>query len=196
LQKRTKMKVLIEHNYTKKNGKDKSLVKIEKRDLWAGDVTLAKVIYPFLKKYRNLYNGKNPMSGYPAEFAPDPLKPEGPDNPDRFNEWLLCLEMMVYSFGWIAKNGDWDGPEVKNYHKEYTKHLKPYRNELKKLKQLDKERFAALKPHGALNSLEWDRRSEILHPVFEKYHKKFEEHRIKVQEGIDLFAKHFGSLWT
>ena len=90
----------------------------------------------------------------------------------------------------------WDGPEVKNYHKEWAQLLKPYRNELKKLKQRDKERFAALEPNGALNSLEWDRSSEIIPPVFEKYYPKFVEHRIKVQEGIDLFAQHFGSLWT
>jgi hypothetical protein len=189
------MKVLIEHNYNKKNTKAKTLVKIESQDLWEGNVTLAKVIYPFLKKYRNLYKGKNPMCGYPMAFSSDPLKPEGPDNPDRFNEWLLCLDKMVYAFGWIAKNHDWDGPEVKNYHKEYTQLLKPYRKELKKLAKLDDERFASTKLR-ALNSLEWDRRSEITRPVFEKYHKKFEEHHIKLQEGIDLFAKYFGSLWT
>jgi hypothetical protein len=86
--------------------------------------------------------------------------------------------------------------EVKNYLKEYTQLLKPYRKELKRLAQEEDKRFAAAKPHTALKSLEWDRRSEILHPVLEKYYKKFEAHRAKVQEGIDLFAKHFGSLWT
>ncbi len=187
------MKVSIEYS---KNSKDKVSVKVEGRDLWNGDVTLARIIYPFLKKYRNLYNGKNPMTGYPATFGPDPLKPEGPDNPDRFNEWLLCLDKMVYSFGWIAKHGDWNGLEVENYYKEYTQVLKPYRKELKKLEILDKQRFAGLKPHESLNSLAWDRQSEILGPIFEKYHNKFEEHRKRIQEGIDLFAKHFGSLWT
>jgi len=188
------MKVLIEHKYGK-TGRDKTRVTIEKGDLWDGDATLAKVIYPFLKKYRNLYNGKNPMCGYPAAFAPDPLKPEGSDNPDRFDEWLECLDKMVYSFEWIAKHGNWDGPERKNYFKESEQALKPYREELKKLAKLDKERFAALKEDGALNSLEWDRSSEITHPVVEKYYPKFDEHRIKVQEGIDLFAQYFGSLW-
>lgn len=189
------MKVLIEHK-DGKSARDKTFVTIEKRDLWDGDVTLAKVIYPFLKKYRNLYNGKNPMCGYPAAFAPDPSKPEGTENPDRFNEWLLYLDKMIYSFEWIAKNHDWDGPETKNYFKEYTLLLKPYRKELKRLAQEDDKRFDAAKTHTALNSLEWDRRSDILQPIFEKYFKKFEEHRAKVQDGIDLFAKHFGSLWT
>lgn len=179
-----------------RSGKEKTHVKIEKGDLWAGDVTLAKVIYPFLKKYRNLYNGKNPMCGYPMAFSSDPRKPEGPDNPDRFDEWLICLDKMVYAFGWIAQHKDWDGPEVKNLHKESDVLLKPYRKELKKLALQDKKRFAALKEDGALNSLEWDRRSEILHPLYRDYFKKFKKHRDKIQEGINLFAKHYGSLWV
>ena len=187
------MKVSIQYD---KNGKSKADVKIEGRDLWSGDVTLAQVIYPFLKRYRNLYNGKNPMCGYPASFAPDPNLPEGPDNPDRFNEWLECLDKMIYSFGWIAKGKDWDGPEVENLHKECDILLKPYRKELKKLAKLDDERFAALVEDSTLNSLEWDRRSELVHPIYQKYFPLFKAHHVKVQEGIDLFAKHFGSLWT
>ena len=187
------MKVSIEYG---KDSKDKAHVRIEKGDLWEGDVALARVIYPFLKKYRNLYNRKNSMCGYPAKFAPDPSKPEGPDNPDRFQEWLICLDKMVYSFGWIAKNKDWDGPEVENFCKACAVRLKPHRKELKKLAAQDKERFKAIKSNGGLNSLKWDRETEILQPVYEIYHKKFEEHRNKIQEGIDLFAKHYGSLWV
>lgn len=104
------MKVSIEYS---KNNRYKTDVTIESRDLWSGDVTLAKVIYPFLKKYRKLYNGTNPMSSYPMAFAADPRKPEGPDNQDRFDEWIICLDKMIYAFGWIAKNQDWDGPELK-----------------------------------------------------------------------------------
>ena len=104
------MKVSIKYS---KNHRDTTDITIESRDLWNGDVTLAKVIYPFLKKYRNLYNGKNPMSSYPMAFAPDPCKPEGPDNQDRFDEWIICLDKMIYAFGWIAKNHDWDGPSIK-----------------------------------------------------------------------------------
>jgi hypothetical protein len=109
------MKVNIE---CKKNQKNTVQVKIENGDLWNGDVTLARVIYPFLRKYKNLYKGKNSMCGYPAAFASNPLKPEGPDNPDQFDEWLLCLDKMMYSFEWISKNKDWDGPEVKSFYKE------------------------------------------------------------------------------
>jgi hypothetical protein len=169
------MKVLIEYD---KNGKSKTSVKIDGRDLRESNVTLEKVIYPLLKKYRNLYNSKNPMRGYPAEFGPDPRKEEGPDNPDRFDEWLACLDKMVYAFEWIAKGKDWDGPEWGNCSKECDIALKLYKKECK------------------TKSLELNKEIEVMAPVFDKYQIKFDEHRAKLQEGIDLFAKHFGSLWT
>jgi hypothetical protein len=118
------------------------------------------------------------------------------DNQDRFDEWIICLDKMIYAFGWIAKNQDWDGPECKNFHKPRDAFLKPYKKELRELAAQDVERFKALKPNCGLNSLEWDRKAEILQPVYAVYFKKFEEHRNKIQEGIDLFARHYGSLWT
>src|SRR5579871_2492297 len=169
-----RMQVSIEYG---KNGKDKVRVKIESRDLWQGDVALARIIYPFLKKYRNLYNGKNPMRGYPMAFSPDPCEPEGPENPDRFDEWLICLDKMVYSFEWIAKKKDLCGPDEKNFGKECDARRKMYRKELKELRIQDRERFRVAKPNSALNSLRMDKEFEIMDPVIEKYRKKIEEHR-------------------
>jgi len=102
---------------------------------------------------------------------------------------------MVYSFGWIAKNNDWDGPEQKEYFKEYDRLLKPYKKELKKLAQQDTERFDGAKKLWLLPSLEFNQRMEIVHPAYQKFQPLFEAHRQKVQEGIDLFAKYFGSFW-
>jgi hypothetical protein len=186
------MKVSIEYT---KDGKDKVSISIEGGDLWDGDVTLARIIFPFLKKYRKLYERKHGTIGYPAAFAPDPFKPEGPDNPDRFQDWLICLEKLIYSFEWIAKHKDSDGPAAKEYYKERAKLLKPYRKELKRLSIEDDKRFKEAKPHTALESLAWNRRSEITEPLLLEYIKKFEEHRKKLQEGIDLFAKYFRHLW-
>jgi len=187
-----KMKVSITY---KDNKKDKVKVSVTFDDLWSGDVTLARVIYPFLKKYRKRYDTHKGYMGYPAEFAPDPLREEGPDNPDKFNEWLECLDKMIYSFEWISKKRGWDGPAEKEYFKETEKLLKPYKTELQKLAKEDDKRFKALDKGGALNSLEWDRRSEIVLPVLLAYEPKFEAHRKQLQEGIDLFAKHFASFW-
>ena len=185
------MKVSIEYS---KNAKDQVSVKIEGRDLWEGNVTLSRVIYPFLKKYRNLYKGKNPMTGYPMDFSADPCKPEGPDNPDRFEEWLLCLDKMIYSFEFIAKEKD--VPGTKEFHKQCRELLKSQRKALNKLAKEDDKRFTAAGESAAFESLEWNRESEILRPAYDAYFKKNEEHDKKIQEGLDLFAKHFGSLWT
>ena len=185
------MKVSITY---KDNEKDKVKVSVTFDDLWSGDLTLARVIYPFLKKYRKRYDTHKYM-GYPMDFACDHTKPEGPDNPDRFDEWLVCLDKMVYSFEWIAKNRGWDGPSEKEYFKEYSKLLKLHKKELKKLAEEDDERFKNIGEARGLNSLEWDRRSEIMQPLYEIFSPQFEAHRQKVQEGIDLFAKYFSSLW-
>lgn len=186
------MKVSITYKYKEK---DKVKVSIVDNDLWNGDRTLARVIYPFLKKYRRRYDKPAKCLGYPAVFASDPTKAEDPDNLDRFDEWLQCLDKMTYSFEWIAKNDGWDGPETKEYFKECQRLLKPHKNELKKLSQEDNQRFKNAEGHTALQSFESNRYFKIIHPAHEIFEPKFEAHRQKVQEGIDLFAKYFGNLW-
>lgn len=180
-----------------KNGeKDTVKVSVEYGDLWEMDVTLARVIFPVLKKYRKQYDRKNSFIGYPASFAPDSVRSVDPSDDDaQLAEWLICLDKMIYSFEWIAKNHSWDGPAEKEYFKECTRLLKPHKKELKKLAKMDEERFAALEDSGALNSLELDRYSEIIRLAIEAFREPSEQHRKKIQEGIDLFAKHYASLW-
>ena len=55
------MKVSISYKYKEK---DKVIVSVTSRDLWRGDVTLARVIYPFLKKYRKCYDLHKEGIGY------------------------------------------------------------------------------------------------------------------------------------
>lgn len=183
------MKVSITY---KDKEKDKVNVSVTYDDLWNGDVTLARIIYPFLRKYRKMYDRKK-YAGYPMDFAADPNKPEGQDNPDRFDEWLKCLDKMVYSFEWIAKCRGWDGPAAEEYLKEWQRLTKLHKKELNQLAQQDKERSKDGKRLS--ESLEWNRRSEIMHPVYEKFQPIFDAHRQKVQKGIDLFAKYFHSFW-
>jgi hypothetical protein len=186
------MKVSITYKYKEK---DKVKVSVTYDDLWNGDVTLARVIYPFLKKYRKMYDKQDGHPGYPAVFASDPTREAGPDNPDKFDEWLKCLDRMIYSFEWIAKNHSWDGPAEKEYFKECNRLLKPHKKELKKLAQEDRERFKNANGPTALESFKLNRELEIMRPAFEVFEPKFEAHRQKVQEGINLFAKYFGSFW-
>ncbi len=152
------------------------------------------VLYPILKKYRRRYDRKDKYMGCPAAFDSGSVKSLGPDNSNRLDEWLLCLDKMVYSFEWLAKHDDWDGPDSDECYKEYCKVLKHYEKELKQLKKEDKKRLKEA-PHAGLESLAFNRKMEIARPVFQGYEKKFEEHRKRIQEGIDLFAKHFSSLW-
>lgn len=185
------MKVDISYN---KNSKDSVKVSVKGRDLWDASLTLARVIYPVLKKYRKFHDKNN--IGFPMDFSQDPTKPEGPDNCDRPEEWIKALDAMVYSFEWIAKDGDWDGPAAAVFCKEYDKLLAPHKKELKKLEQEDKLRFAQLVGSGALPSLAFNRRLEIMSPAFDKLRPEAEKHRQKIQNGLDLFVKYFGALWT
>ena len=50
--------------------KDRVKVSVEGRDLWHASQTLARVIFPVLKKYRALYdNDGDGYAGYPMDFA-------------------------------------------------------------------------------------------------------------------------------
>lgn len=42
---------------------------------------------------------------------------------------------------------------------------------------------------------EMEEENEICRPIYDAYQPLFDEHRKRVQEGLDLFAKHFGSFW-
>ena len=47
----------------------------------------------------------------------------------------------------------------------------------------------------AYRCYEIEKEMEICSPIYEKYQPIFDEHKKRVQEGLDLFAKHFGSFW-
>lgn len=185
------LKVNISYN---KKSKDTVKVSVENRDLWDASLTLARVIYPVLKKYRKLYD--HGQVGCPMDFAQDPTKPEGPDNQDRHEDWIACLDAMVYSFEWIAKGKNWEGPAYLQWGKEYSKLLSLHKKELKKLAKEDDQRFEQFVGPGGLESFELNYRMKIMQPIHEKYSKEFDLHYQKIQDGLNLFAKYFGALWT
>lgn len=139
------------------------------KDLWSGDVTLAGIIYSFLKKYRDSYNKGN--CSYPSDFIKDierysdlsDLKVHPEKEDEGFKQWLECLDTMIYSFKWMAQEKD-DFPNSKEH---------PYWKTLK----------------------HWPKKDEYDEQLFQDYHKKELEHYDLIQKGIDLFAKHFKSLW-
>lgn len=185
------MKVSITYKNKEKDGVK---VSVSEDDLWDCYVTLARVIYPLLKKYRKRYDNPKKHHSYPTEFSSDLRRLDRPDDPEKFNEWLQCLDKMVYSFECIAKNRGWDGPAQKEYCKEAIKLMALHKKELEELREKDKERRRESK-EPAIESLELNRRLDIIHPLVQKFEPQFQEHHRKVQEGIDLFAKYFDSLW-
>ena len=185
------MKVDISYN---KKSKDTVKVSVEGHDLWNTDVTLARVIYPVLKKYRKFHDKE--QVGFPMDFSQDPTKPEGPDNCDRYEDWTACLDAMVYSFEWIAKHKDWDGPAAALCYKECAKLLAAQKNEIKKLRALDKLQNGQDSKKDAMALLGTQRSIEIMSPAFDALRPEAEKHRQKIQNGLDLFAKYFGALWT
>lgn len=94
-------------------------------------ITLARVIFPLVKKYRRLYDRKNGYTGSPIDFAMNPFEPLGSNNDDRLSDWLIGLDKMIYSFEWIAKRRNWNGPMQKEFFKQCQKVLRPYKKELK-----------------------------------------------------------------
>lgn len=160
--------------------KDTVKVSVENGDLWDMDVTLARVIFPVLKKYRKLYDRKNGHTGMPMDFAANPCEPEGPENVDRLEDWLICLDKMVYSFGWLAKGRGWEGPVEDEFFKEYDRCIKAYKKEMN-------VSFRA--------QLSFDEQMKIIRPIAARYQKQFDDHHTKIQEGINLFAKYYGALW-
>lgn len=68
-------------------------------ELWSLDFTLAKLIYPRLKAFRET------TVSYPT-------------NLEDFNEWQDILDKMLYSFEFLASDDKWD-----NFEKEASKEI-------------------------------------------------------------------------
>ncbi len=194
--------MIVDISYPENNGltKTKSHVTIQPRDLWDGSETLAIVIHAWLKRYRALYNHKrNPLCSYPPSFCTEPYD-EHQDEESQMKAWLDALDAMIYSFHHCAYAYWSDGPTEKLFHKEHAELEKINRKLLKRARLLDDTEAAERKKNktdaGGYESHYWNLHMHILDPLYHKYHPLFEEHHNKVQYGLDLFAKHFKSLWT
>lgn len=168
------MKILI-GKYPKANGEQKVSIRIDPYDTYSMDCTLALIIVPMLKQL------KKTMHGYPSEMLPDyGLMPDGYwDEPKggplhkqaRANEkaavkcWNGILDKMIWSFTQV--NDDWE------------RKFWSGRFDTKFEKQKDGTRLMV---HGPKHTAKYDRNGA-------------EAHGARIQEGIDLFAKHYFSLW-
>lgn len=91
------MKVFI-GRFPKNGGERKVRVEISDHDIWSLDHTLALIILPALKKFK-----ENQM-GHPCGLRPDPtgLPETGCGNCGCEQEWNVILDKMLYSFEHIV----------------------------------------------------------------------------------------------
>lgn len=192
------MKALIE--YPRKR-KDKVKVSVNWMDLMDMDQTIARVLYPLFKKYRANYNRKRPVGGFPTSMAEgicDSYEMTPEQEAQCLEKWLLILDKIVYSFKALSDDSiDWDGPAQKEMVKECIKlkrtHQSKKRMKLARVRDIEEHLAHPGKP--AYRSYEMEEGMEICSPIYEKYQPIFDEHKKRVQEGLDLFAKYYGSFW-
>lgn len=192
------MKVLIEYP---KKGKDTVKVSSTWMDLMDMDQTIARILYPLFKKYRARYNKKKHMGGFPmtmAEGICDSYEMSPEQEQKCLENWLSILDKIVYSFKALADNQiDWDGPAQKEMFKECQKIRKTYQaqKQMKLVRLREVEEQEANPDKLGYRSYETEERIKICGPIYDKYQPILDEHKKRVQEGLDLFAKHFGSFW-
>lgn len=192
------MKVLIEYP---KKGKDIVKVSATWMDLMDMDQTMARVLYPLFKRYRARYDKKKLSGGFPmtmAEGIGNPYDMSSEDEEQCLQKWISILDKVVYSFKALSDGEiDWDGPSQKKMLKECRK-LRRTLESKKRIKQArlrDIEEQEANPGLPAYRCYEFEERMEVCGPIYEKYQPIFDAHKERVQEGLDLFAKHFGSFW-
>jgi len=158
-------------------------VEIENFDTWALDHSLAMIIYPALLQLRDT------KSGVPSEFT-NRIGGDFDDNyyfdfineddTEVFNQlcdnWTETLDKMIWSFYQLSLDDDYDN---KYHHGEMEISWEKLPDELS-ANFIDGPRYHMVdkNPSG-----HWY--DKVGHT----------EHENRIQEGLDLFGKHFRSLW-
>jgi hypothetical protein len=192
------MKVLIEYP---KKGNDVVKVSVSWMDLVDMYQTIARLLYPLFKKYRATYNKNKPIGSFPLSMTEgicDPYAMSDEDEAACLEKWLSMLDKILYAFKALAdyKIG-WDGPQQADMAKECIKLQKTAhaKKRIKLARLRDITEREANPGKSAYRSYEMEEEIEICKPIYDMYQPLFDEHKKRVQEGLDLFAKHFGSFW-
>lgn len=192
------MKVLIE--YPKKR-KDRVKVSSTWMDLMDMDQTIARVLYPLFKKYRANYNKKRHFGGFPTSMTEgicEPYEMSEEDEAKCLQKWLSIIDKIVYSFKALSDDSiDWDGPAQKEMFKECKKIKRTYQSQrrIKAARLREVEEQEANPGLPGYRCYEFEEGIKICSPIYAKYQPIFDEHKKRVQEGLDLFAKYYGSFW-
>lgn len=169
--------------YSNKTNRRKIKIHIDRYDTWSMDHTLAMIIYPMLLQL------KDTKQGIPADFAAvggeDYVSQQSFDfYKESYNESfdISCkkyeeiLDKMIWSFQQIAE----DNWEENYYH--------------------GKAEYDWVETEPMLNP-----NTNVIEPMYQMVDKNPGEHWVdyegmrlhqeRIQEGLDLFAKYFTSLW-
>ena len=168
-----------------KHGYQKVKIQIDNWDTWSLDHTLAKIIYPALLQL------KASKHGVPSSFVDD-VGGEEWDEQNSFDfyqethnsafevaceRWNIVLDKMIWSFQQIA-DGDYDS---KYHHGEA------------KFDWIESDRQY---PNPITGVMEPTYQMVDKNPTEHWYdHVGHQLHEDRIQEGLELFGKHFRSLW-
>lgn len=165
-----------------KKGKRKIKIKMDGYDTWNLDSTLAYILVVALKQMKKDNNGI-PSTMFGDDYKTDLRKGESrkayknrlkKSESVALKRWLEILDKMIWSFQQINRD----------YQTQYYSGRSDIRWVLlKETKDLPEDKQLYEMKKGPKDTFRVDR-------------KGLQKHEERIQEGIDLFAKHFRSLWT
>lgn len=145
-------------------------VKIDDYDCWGLEITLAMVIHPALVAFKN--QGK---PGCPHAFLGEPDTEEGGYTDQSIEEgsrkFDIALDKMIWSFYQLTAPEDNDEPEF------------PIPTKIHQDIEIS---------DGCIQM--GDR--EYAEGALEKWREEHKTYRDRIQDGLDLFAKHYQTLWN
>ena len=134
-------------------------------DIWNLDHTIAIFVIPRLKKLKEKTNG------YPGS-----LEINESDYEEGMIQWKQILDKMIYAFEGIAFRLD-------------KIEIKSAGGKLEIVNDKSSDKYSTLEYVGTKEQ------KELHEQYMNKYKKDSEEEQKKIEEGLQLFTKHFQSLW-
>lgn len=156
------------------NKKRKVTVRIDPWDTWNADETLAIIILPLLKQYKNRHDGGPCVDdsdvpegmGLRASEAP-PKESEWDVDENHFKRWEWVLDEIIWAFEQLQPDCDWDS--------QYQSGTIDYISE-------PTENGCYRLTHGPNHTAKFDSEG-------------YKAHKDRIQNGLRLFGKFYCSLW-
>lgn len=139
------------------------------KDTWSLDAKLNPILHSALVKFKAVVTSKDTCAGCPGRFIDDHNSDESFEA--GLAKWHEALDKMIYAFADIEPNMD-------DYSFKFGK--------------------VSFEKVPGEEGLAWQRMNmgETINPEeYDRYKADLRIHEEKRQEGLDLFAKHYTSLW-